>query len=143
MLYRPLKDEIVEFGDYVTDDRFGLTKMVPDHCMIGKKVGDADKSGYMHYFRPVPEPCPVEELTNEEKNKILRAYDFFPNAPKIVRIMNAVITSDEIRSRPGETEKEKWVRENMPKHYTIDINLLDKYINDAWDAAIASVRKDK
>ena len=62
--YRPLKNETISFGDYVTDDRFGLIKMVSDHCMIGLTVGDTDEAGFMHYFRPV-EICDVDEVLSE------------------------------------------------------------------------------
>lgn len=139
--YRPLKNEKVIHGDYVTDDRFGLTKMVPDHCMIGVTVGDTDATGFMHYFRPVPEPRPVDKLTDEEiEKKYCGAIDRFGDMKYALH--QFLLEIDELRMKPRESAKEKWIREygethGLPGEF---VRQIRNYLSDTWDAAIASMK---
>jgi hypothetical protein len=135
MMYRPLKNEIALYGDYVVDDRFGLTLMTRYHCMIGEKVGDTDATGYLHYFRPIRD---VDDLTDEEWDAIKLCGITREDTKSIARGF------DEIRSRPKETEKERWIRETHDRCKKIPSqwDFTDE-LAKTWDAAYEAGRKVK
>ena len=100
-------------------------------------------------LRPVPEPRPVEDLTDEEWEVLRKKFDsiqynFWDD--EFAPIMKEwLLTLDEIRARPRETEKEKWVREQMAIYYKdkTDSERVALSFAETWDAAYEAGRKDK
>ena len=84
--------------------------------------------------RPVPELRPVQDLTRDEWAEITRQQT----------TLKMFLKADEIRSRPRETEKEKWIRAHTPtsagdcwlKEHTA-------LLSDTWDAAYEAGRGSK
>ncbi len=143
MLYRKLEPNVdtIQEGDYYVEYR-RLKPFSRIASMIGEKVPESESE----YFRPVPGPRSPEELTNKELEPFTRYGDRGKVTPQSIRrLMKAL---DELRARPRETEKEKWIRE-----YCIRVANADSYppydgdirgaLSDTWDAATEAAREGK
>ena len=139
MLYKVLTDEIVECTDLVENVETGRFDPVVD------SIGKIAKTASYNIYRPVPEPRPVEELTEEEIMEIREVYRKNYNLPYFKDLWRDVVRkADELRSRPRETEKEKWIHQRMTEFESSMLpKNVYKLVYATWDAAYEAGRKDK
>jgi hypothetical protein len=86
------------------------------------------------YIRPLRD---IDDLTDIDISKVSR--EFGITITEARAIGNKL---DELRSRPKETEKERWIRGHMRENNCISETCY-KYMSSAWDAAYEAGRKAK
>ena len=101
------------------------------------RITDGDTS----WLRPVSELRPVEDLTDGERlslvNKLLSSkYDASKDTENC--LLDVIKLSDEIRARPRETEKDKWIREYTEGLAIRDIKIVKQWLNSAYEAGMAN-----
>ena len=141
MLYRFLEpDELLELWDEYCED------ISPEGIWTSISKTNIGRRADIYYKytirRPVPEPRSVDELPNGELRHIWGGMPINFDA-EMVRTM--FVKLDELRSRPRETEKEKWIREYMEEcaiDESMDSGAIHEYLSKTWDAAIVSTGKD-
>jgi hypothetical protein len=86
-----------------------------------------------------------DELTDEERDKLHSVYCNTPwDGHKRTDIIELIKLSDELRARPRESEKEKWIREYMEKQKINQMNggdVIRRFLEKTWDAATEVERR--
>ena len=104
------------------------------------------------YIRPLRD---VDDLTDEELSELLwyqndannyryltdKPYKKDPWTPMALSLIRGALKiSDELRSRPKETEKERWIKKYPMCNMSPDVK---QFALDTWDAAYEAGRKAK
>ena len=113
---------------------------VPDEeCPLKSDLEVRDNMDNLLFFRPV-EIRNVDELTEEEIAAIYVRFicrtDTETQRECIKGISDLL---DELRMKPRETKKEKWIREYMERRGLVP-ETAKCNVEEIWDAAIASVK---
>jgi hypothetical protein len=132
---RELNDkEIIDADDYALGNRVLISKL----SCAGRTV---EESEYRSVYRPVEMRGP-DELTYEEKQH-LRDIISDESSIGLLSIDAMLKEADKLRSRPRETEKEKWIREYCKEHGLSLYSSIKNRLSEAWDAGYEAGRKNE
>ena len=131
MMYREVSKEEAKIGDTVVT-RNG-SRMVANRILEAGAGVD-----FAIVLRPIRD---VDDLTDEE---LVKLYDHGDRCgDKRGKVRDILQQADKLRSRPKETEKERWIREYMESIPFDSDTKLKSLLSDAWDAAYEAGRKTK